>query len=207
MSDNLHVEAISKRYGSHEVLRDVSLTLKRGQALSLVGRNGAGKSTLLRCIAGQVFPDSGAIWISGYGLYDQPEAARSCFRYLPQEVPMPDRISAFELVEFYAGVYGEPLACARLLELAGLSSVANQAVRNLSVGMQRRLAFASLFAGQAKLFVLDEPFAGLDRDSRARFTRVLKHRLHDGASLLIATHEQDHEEVTQLECARLELHA
>ncbi|PRP97119.1 putative ABC transporter ATP-binding protein YbhF [Enhygromyxa salina] len=193
MSPPLRALELSKRYADNVVLDGVSLELQAGEAVALVGPNGAGKSTLIGCICGTVIPDAGAVEIGGHDLRSEPLQARRSLRYLAQEIDLPAGLSGRELLEFHADVFEDRGAdsLARLEALAGLGPAIELLATTYSVGMRRRLAFAAIAAGDAALYVLDEPFAGVDGESRERLLGWLVERRAAGAAILLAAHDQD----------------
>ena len=203
----LRVRSLSKRYTDKQVLEGVDLELASGEALALLGPNGAGKSTLIGCICGSVIPDSGQVEIAGHELAAQPLEARRALRYLAQEVDFPPGLTGQELLEFQADVFGARADLGQAAQLAGLGDSLAHLASTYSVGMRRRLAFAALSLGQAALYVLDEPFAGIDADSSARLLDWLLARKRAGAAILIAGHAQDKAALEALESAELRLGA
>lgn len=194
----LRVQGLSKRYAQRSVLGDISLELAVGEAVALLGPNGAGKSTLIGCVCGTVIPDAGTITIAGHELRSEPIQARQRLRYLAQEVDVPAGLTGRELLEFHADVFGHPAGLDQALALAGLGDAIELLATTYSVGMRRRLAFAALSLGDAALYVLDEPFAGVDAESRERLLAWLMARRSGGAAILLAAHDQDREALDAL---------
>lgn len=192
MSAPLDVTGVSKSFGKHVVLDSIDVRVGPGEAVVLIGPNGVGKSTLLGCVCGTVIPDSGSIAIGGHDLSAAPIEARAALRYLPQEVEVPTGITGDELLRFYADVHQAPSdvdRCAQATELP--RSALERLASTYSVGMRRRLAFGCLMAGEGQLYVLDEPFAGVDQQGRKRMHDRCKRLLDRGAGLLLAAHDQD----------------
>src|SRR5690606_34264922 len=141
-----------------------------------LGPNGAGKSTLIGCVCGTVIPDAGTVTIAGHELRGEPIQARRRLRYLPQEGDVPIGLTGRELLEFHADVFEDRGALTTAERLADLGPALDLLATTYSVGMRRRLAFAALACGDAGLYVLDEPFAGLDAASRERLLDWLRAR-------------------------------
>ncbi len=200
-SSPLRVRGLGKQFSRVPVFTDWDLDLGPGEALALRGRNGAGKSTLIGCICGTVIPDSGTVEIGGHNLVLAPLRARAALRYLPQEVEFPAGITGRELLIFYAQVFNHPDGIDTAIRLAALGEAIDHLSTTYSVGMRRRLAFAGLTLGKAELYVLDEPFAGLDAESRQRYQRWLHEAQRGGAGILLAAHEQE-QELLELLAAR-----
>jgi ABC-type multidrug transport system ATPase subunit len=201
----LRVEGLHKAYPNLPVLVDLSLEVGPGEVVALRGPNGAGKSTLIGCVAGTVIPDSGTVHIAGHDLRQAPLDARRLLRYLPQEVEIPVGLTGQEVLEFHAEVFGDDAGLAKAAELSGLGDRLAYLASTYSVGMRRRLVFAALAPGKPRLLVLDEPFAGIDHDSRGRFLDWLGELRQDGCGLLLAAHEQDRRELEALDAREFEL--
>ncbi|MEM6991886.1 MAG: ABC transporter ATP-binding protein [Myxococcota bacterium] len=205
-SDVLVVDRVDKVFGPHTVLDAVSLSVPGGGAVVLRGPNGAGKSTLLSCIAGTLVPDRGTVTIDGHPMKDEPLAARAAMRYLPQEVEVPAGITGRELITLSADIFGADAAqVERAASLTGLGDALDRFASTYSVGMRRRLAFGSLMLGAPALFVLDEPFAGVDADGRARLLHALTAAKERGAGIVLAAHDRDAEDVARLAPTRFDL--
>lgn len=186
----LRVTRLSKAYAGRHVLQGVELTAEAGEVVGLLGPNGTGKSTLLGCVTGAVIPDAGEIEIGGHDLVKAPLAARAALRALPQEVEVPEGLTGRELIEFFAGVFGDPRGQAAALELADLGPAIDALATTYSVGMRKRLMFAALMLGEARLFALDEPFAGVDREGRGLMVAALARAQAQGAAVLLSAHDE-----------------
>ena len=187
----LRVTGLSKAYAGRGVLRDVELTVAAGEVAGLLGPNGTGKTTLLGCVTGAVIADAGRVEIGGHDLEGAPLAARAALRALPQEVEVPEGLTGREIVEFFGQVFGEPQGQARAIELADLGPAIDHLATTYSVGMRKRLMFAALMLGPGRLFALDEPFAGVDRQGRGRMVAALRTALANGAGVLLSAHEEE----------------
>lgn len=197
MNSPLAIGGLAKRYGSRPVLADLHLSVAPGEVVAVLGANGAGKSTLLGCVAGTVAADSGTVRIGGHDLAADPLAARAALRYLPQEAEVLAGLTGREILEIHAAIFRAPLSPAALA-LADLGDALDHLATTYSVGMRRRLLLAALLAGEAALWVLDEPFAGLDRPSRARLVDHLRAAARRGAGILLAGHDPEEPELALL---------
>lgn len=187
----LRILGLSKAYAGRHVLRDVELTVAAGEVAGLLGPNGTGKTTLLGCVTGAVIADAGRVEIGGHDLETAPLAARAALRALPQEVEVPEGLTGREIVEFFSQVFADPRGQARAIELADLGPAIDHLATTYSVGMRKRLMFAALTLGPGRLFALDEPFAGVDREGRARMVAALGEALADGAGVLLSAHDEE----------------
>lgn len=202
----LVVEAVTKRYASRTVLDALSLRVEPGKTVVLRGPNGAGKSTLLGCIAGTVIPDEGRLLIGGHDLRRDPLAARAALRYLPQEPEVPAGLSGRELLGFFADAFGDPGGVERAAAFLDFGEALDRFATTYSVGMRRQLMFAALLAGSGagqgpgngRLWVLDEPFAGVDAEGRGKIRAALERALAAGAGVVVAAHDRDAQDVEPL---------
>ncbi|MDO5621131.1 MAG: ABC transporter ATP-binding protein [Paracoccus sp. (in: a-proteobacteria)] len=207
MSDTLILEAISKTYGRDtaapvEVLRDLSLTVARGEVVALVAPSGAGKSTLLH-IAGLLdTPDSGRIVVNGRDMTGQSDRARTearrqdlgfiyQFHHLLPEFSAAENIILPQLANGVAQTAARDRAL-MLLDRVGLSARADHRPAALSGGEQQRVAFCRALANQPALLLADEPTGNLDPETSDRVFAVLMDLVREtGLSALIATHNHD----------------
>ncbi len=199
MSAALRIVNLRKRFHTEEVLRGINLEVAGGEVVVLTGPNGSGKSTLLGAIVGTVACDGGQVEIAGVDLAKSPVQAREHLRYLAQELAAPPGLSGRDWLAFHADVFAAtPIQRQQMEGFAALGPQLDHLLTTYSLGMRRRLALAGILAGTGSLFVLDEPFAGVDPEHRARFVEVLGKRVHAGAGLLLAAHAADEPGVVAL---------
>ncbi|HYG99648.1 MAG TPA: ABC transporter ATP-binding protein [Terriglobales bacterium] len=199
----LQVDSLIKSFNGIRALDGVTLELRAGECLGLLGPNGAGKTTLVRSIVGRVIPDSGSITVAG-NIAGSP-AARATIGYVPQELAVYPLLTAREnLATFgrYAGLKGKALQEATdwCLEWASLRDRANDASKNFSGGMKRRLNMAAGLIHRAPIVLLDEPTVGVDPQSRERIYEMIEHLKQGGTSIIYTSHYM--EEVERL-CDRV----
>jgi ABC-2 type transport system ATP-binding protein len=180
---------LSKRYGSTEALRQVSLEVPDGEVVGLLGPNGAGKSTLAKIACGLVHPTAGTATVAG-----RPAGSREARRavgYLAELFRFPGWASADDLLRLHqrlSGSTGGASERAGLLELVGLADAAATRVGVMSKGMQQRLGIAQALVGGPRLLLLDEPTSALDPAGRRVVRRLLGEVRSRGVSVLLSSH-------------------
>ena len=163
----IEVEHLTKRYGSHTAVDDISFTVEDGGIYGLLGPNGAGKSTTMNIITGYISATDGTVKIDGHDIADEPAAAKACIGYLPEQPPLYVDMTVREYLEFAAGLKriprGERAAqLDRILEMTRTADVSGRLIRNLSKGYRQRVGVAQALLGSPQLIILDEPTVGLD---------------------------------------------
>jgi ABC-2 type transport system ATP-binding protein len=186
----LSIERVSRRFGDHEVVRSVDVTLEAGERLALVGPNGSGKTTLLRCVAGTLSPTTGRVLISGHPA-GTVAARRMLGASLSQERSFYQRLSGYANLIFFARVRridgNRPEAVVNaLVEELGLRDIAAERVDRCSTGMIQQLALARALVGDPDLVLLDEPTRSLDDAAVKRLWAAVDRRPR--LTLVIATH-------------------
>jgi heme exporter protein A len=172
------------------VLRDLDLTLDRGEALAVAGPNGAGKTTLLRLLAGLLRPTTGEVSILGRPLYGD-HSARRAIGFLSHQSLLYDDLTLLENLTFTARLYGlaRPAERAReALDAAGLSARGSDTPGRLSRGLLQRAAIARALLHRPEVLLLDEPFTALDEPSSSRLRELLRAVLAGGGAMVVVTH-------------------
>jgi len=187
----LRVEGLALARGDRLLFKDLNLQLAAGQAVALRGRNGAGKTSLLRAIAGFIRPLAGEVAFDGEGGPVEADEARALGVHLTghHDGLKPGRLAREEFM-FQARWCGADAAgMARAAEALDLERLFGLEVRKLSAGQRRRLALGRLAAARRPVWLLDEPFAPLDAEHRARFGDLMNAHLAEGGMILAAVHD------------------
>jgi osmoprotectant transport system ATP-binding protein len=194
--DALRAERVSKRYGPILALDSVSLAVRRGECVALIGESGSGKTTLLRCFNRLVDPDQGRILMEGVNAAElDPIALRRRIGYVPQDgglLPHWKVRRNVVLVPWLRGMENPDVLADRALELVGLDPAvfADRWPRKLSGGQRQRVAVARALAASPDVVLLDEPFGALDAITRADLQTTF-HRIRGelGFTSLLVTHD------------------
>ena len=189
MSKTLRFHHVTKRFGAQAVLSDFSLDLPVGQVSCLMGPSGSGKTTLLNLLMGLVLPDSGSVQT----LYPQSVVFQED-RLLPA-------LTGLGNLRLIKGK-GQDASLLRLLGELGLSGEGHKPVRDYSGGMRRRVAIARALAAEYELLLLDEPFKGLDADTRAKTAEVIR-RYSQGKTVVLVTHDPQEAELMDAHIVQL----
>jgi ABC-2 type transport system ATP-binding protein len=179
-------DGVTKRYGPVVALDQVSFTIAPGEMVALLGPNGAGKSTTVDVLLGLRQPDRGTARVLGQA----PQRATGSGKVgaMLQSGSLPDRALAGEVVELARQLYRSRYSQAGLLELAGLTELAQRRTDRLSGGQARRVQLAVALAGDPQVLFLDEPTTGLDVQSRRLFWDGVRRAAASGTTVLFATH-------------------
>jgi ABC-type multidrug transport system ATPase subunit len=176
----LSLKNVSKTYPNGvKALDDVSIDINAGM-FGLLGPNGAGKSSLMRTIATLQSPDSGSIYLDGLDILNNKIEFRKTLGYLPQEFGVYPKMSAYDLLHYFASLKGitnkseRNAIVAKALEVTNLNDVQHKHVAGYSGGMKQRFGIAQLLLNDPQLIIVDEPTAGLDPAERHRFLNVLR---------------------------------
>lgn len=163
----IEVSHLTKQYGNHLAVDDVSFTVADGQICGLLGPNGAGKSTIMNILTGYLSATSGQVTVAGHPLPEEADAAKACVGYLPEQPPLYPEMTVQEYLTFAAELKGVKKAerkeqVCRAARRTGLEAVLPRLIRSLSKGYKQRVGIAQALLGNPRLIILDEPTVGLD---------------------------------------------
>ena len=163
----IEVSHLTKKYGKHLAVDDLSFTVEDGQIYGLLGPNGAGKSTIMNILTGYLSATSGQVTVAGHPLPEEADEAKACVGYLPEQPPLYPEMTVGEYLDFVAELKKVPRAqrkeqVLRAARRTGLKKVLPRLIRSLSKGYRQRVGIAQALLGSPKLIILDEPTVGLD---------------------------------------------
>ncbi len=195
----IQTHSLSRLFGSLVAVRDVSLSVNRGEIFGVLGPNGAGKSTTIRMLCGILDPSGGSGTVVGCDIATEAERIKERIGYMTQRFSLYEDLSVVENLTFYAGIYGVPRALRKarveqVLERSGLTARRKQIAGTLSGGWKQRVALASATIHEPPLLFLDEPTAGVDPVSRREFWEQIHGLASEGTTVLLTTHYMDEAE-------------
>jgi ABC-2 type transport system ATP-binding protein len=188
----IDVHKLSKRYGRHSAVNDISFHVGKGKIIGFLGPNGAGKTTTLRMLTGYLPPTSGSAEVAGYDIYRDSVNARRKIGYMPENVPLYDDMRVREYLRYRAKLKGLRGKAARqhigeAMDLCGLTHVRRKMIKTLSKGYRQRVGLADALVHKPELLILDEPTNGLD-PNQIRSIRNLIKRLGETHTIMLSTH-------------------
>jgi ABC-2 type transport system ATP-binding protein len=176
----------TKKYGSVEAIKGISLDIELGEVVAMLGPNGAGKTTSISLLLGLRKPTSGKALL--FGLKPDDLNARSRIGVMLQESGIPTVLKVRELVDLFRSYYPKPMARERAIAMAGLEEKANAQVKELSGGQKQRLYFALAVCGDPDVLFLDEPTVGMDVEGRRAFIERIAEFIQMGRTVVLTTH-------------------
>jgi ABC-2 type transport system ATP-binding protein len=187
----LRLEGVSRSFGTHVALDDVSFTVRPGRTTGFVGANGAGKTTAMRIVLGVLAADRGQVTLGGAPL---TPALRARFGYMPEERGLYPKMKVADQLVYLGRVHGLDTATARrrtaaLLDELGLADRADDVLQTLSLGNQQRVQVAAALVHDPIMLVLDEPFSGLDPLAIDAMGAQLRERAAAGVPVLFSSHQ------------------
>ena len=186
----IEVSHLTKRYGSHLALDDLSFTIPEGQIYGLLGPNGAGKSTTMNILTGCLAATSGQVRIDGVDIFEDPMAAKKHLGYLPELPPLYMDRTPEEYLRFVArakGVGDVPGELERVMALTQITDVKDRLIRNLSKGYRQRVGIAQAILGDPDIIILDEPTVGLDPRQITEIRELIQ-KLGENKTVILSSH-------------------
>lgn len=194
MMSILEIEGFSKSYsGKTRAVDSLNLRLEAGDICGFIGKNGAGKTTTLRAIAGILRFQEGEIRIDGVSVREDPLACKKKIAYIPDNPDLYEFLTGAQYLNFIADLFELPPEVRReriayYLEALDLTSRAQDLISSYSHGMKQKLAMIGGFIHRPLLFLMDEPFVGLDPEAVVRVRRMIQEFCREGSAVLFSTH-------------------
>lgn len=192
----LNAEGISKHFDRVLAIKSLDFAVEKGTLAGLIGPDGAGKSTLLRLLVGLLKPSEGRIEVGGFSVLKNPFQVKDRIGYMPQHFSLYGDLTVAENMKFFADLYGvrSKLFAQRKMELLKFSALGpfqDRLARNLSGGMQKKLALACNLFHTPEILLLDEPTTGVDPVSRLELWHLLGQLNSAGVTILLTTPYMD----------------
>ncbi len=184
---------VTKQFGNHIVLNNISASIPKGEIIGLLGQNGAGKTTILRLLTGILKPDLGTVLIDGYSPTNKNQLI---IGYLPEERGLYKKMSVYDLLLYLGRLKGLSSAEAKvkartLLQKFDLLQWCHHLVGSLSKGMQQKIQFITAVIHEPTLLILDEPFSGFDPLNAELLKKEIKSLHQLGTTIILSTHRMD----------------
>ena len=188
----IEVSHLTKKYGGHLAVDDVSFTVEDGQIYGLLGPNGAGKSTIMNILTGYLSATSGQVTVAGHPLPEEADEAKACVGYLPEQPPLYPEMTVGEYLNFVAELKKVPRAqrkeqVLRAARWTGLEKVMPRLIRSLSKGYKQRVGIAQALLGSPKIIILDEPTVGLDPAQVIEMRKLIR-ELGKAHTVILSSH-------------------
>ena len=163
----IEVNNLVKRYGDHTAVDHLSFKIEKGKIYGFLGPNGAGKSTTMNMITGYIASTEGTVSIDGHDILEEPEKAKKCIGYLPEQPPLYFDMTVLEYMNFVADLKKIPKdkkknMVEEVMDMVKISDMRNRLIKNLSKGYRQRVGLAQAILGYPEVIILDEPTVGLD---------------------------------------------
>ena len=189
----LEINGLSKSYGNHKAVDNLSMRIANGEIHGFIGHNGAGKTTTLRSIAGIMQFEEGTITIDGHSIKDEPLACKKIMAYIPDNPDLYEFMSGIQYLNFIADIFGvdektRDEKIHRYTDLFEITDVLDDAISSYSHGMKQKLAIVSAWIHEPKLILMDEPFVGLDPKASHILKQMMREFCDQGNAILFSTH-------------------
>lgn len=184
---------LTKKYGDTIALKELNLTIPKGEIFALLGQNGAGKTTTINLFLGFVTPTSGTLTIDGIPVLENETQTKKHIAYIPETVMLYPNLSGLENLNYFSALAGFKYTKEELkgfLQKVNLQDEAHsKKLATYSKGMRQKVGIAIAVAKKAKALLLDEPTSGLDPKASNEFSRIIQELAAEGTAILMATHD------------------
>jgi len=188
----IEVSRLSKNYGEHQAIIDLSFTIEKGEVVGFLGPNGAGKSTTMKIITGFMAPSSGQVKVCGFDVFENPIEVKKRIGYLPETPPLYTDMLVEDYLKYVAALKQVPknkinALVENSLKKTQLTEVKRRLIQNLSKGFKQRVGIAQALVSEPEVLVLDEPTVGLDPKQVAEIRDLIK-ELQGEHTIILSTH-------------------
>ena len=188
----IEVNNLVKRYGDHTAVDHLSFTVEKGKIYGFLGPNGAGKSTTMNMITGYIASTEGTVRIDGHDILEEPEEAKKCIGYLPEQPPLYFDMTVLEYMKFVADLKKIPKnkkanMIEEVMDMVKISDMRNRLIKNLSKGYRQRVGLAEAIMGYPEVIILDEPTVGLDPKQIIEIRTLIKN-LKKRHTVILSSH-------------------
>ncbi len=188
----IEVKNLVKRYGDHLAVDHLSFHVDKEQIYGFLGPNGAGKSTTMNIMTGYIASTEGEVLIDGHNILEEPEEAKKCIGYLPEQPPLYFDMTVWEYLKFAAELKKIKKSqraeqVEEVMELTGISDMRNRLIKNLSKGYKQRVGLAQAILGYPEIIILDEPTVGLDPKQIIEIRELIK-KLSEKHTVILSSH-------------------
>ena len=188
----IEVRNLTKKYGDHFAVQDISFSLEKGKIYGLLGPNGAGKSTTMNIMTGYIAATSGEVIIEGHDIFKEAEEAKKHIGYLPEIPPLYMDMTVWEYLFTVADLKGVPKSERKsmigdVMEKVMITNMKDRLIKNLSKGYKQRVGIAQTLIGHPDIIILDEPTVGLDPKQIIEIRTLIK-QLGEDHTVLISSH-------------------
>lgn len=188
----IEVKNLTKKYGNHVAVDNLSFRVEKGQIYGFLGPNGAGKSTTMNIMTGYLAATEGSVTINGFDVMKEPEDAKKCIGYLPEQPPLYMDMTVKEYLSFCAELKKVQKAnraeqVEYVMALTGIEHMAHRLIKNLSKGYKQRVGLAQAILGDPEVIILDEPSVGLDPMQIIEIRELIK-KLGERHTVILSSH-------------------
>lgn len=188
----IEVRNLVKMYGKHTAVDHLNFRIEKGHIYGLLGPNGAGKSTTMNIMTGYLGATEGTVLVQGHDILKEPEAAKKCIGYLPEQPPVYMEMTVSEYLQFVAEIKKIPKKdrenqINEVIRMTGLGDVENRLIQNLSKGYRQRVGLAQAILGFPEIIILDEPTVGLDPKQIIEIRELIR-KLSKKHTIILSSH-------------------
>jgi ABC-2 type transport system ATP-binding protein len=189
----IDLKNITKKYSGFTAVKNLNLTIPKGEIFGFIGPNGAGKTTTINMVGGILSPSSGSVSICGVDMAKNPEEAKRKIGFIPDRPYLYEKLTAMEFLKFTADLYDVPVdafmeKAKRLLAMFFLADWSNDLIESYSHGMKQRLVMTSALLHDPEVIVVDEPMVGLDPVAIKMVKDLFQRLAGNGVTIFMSTH-------------------